>query len=40
VEVADPLAEEGLEEPERPVIWNGKEYWKIVGSESREILKP
>jgi hypothetical protein len=41
VEVADPVTEvEVLVDPERPVMWNGKEYWKIVGSESREILKP
>lgn len=41
VEVADPVAEvEVLAEPERPVMWNGKEYWKIVESESREIWKP
>jgi len=36
--VAD--AEETLLEPVVPVIWNGKEYWKVVGAESREILKP
>lgn len=22
------------------VMWKGNEYWKVVGSESREILKP
>ncbi len=31
------LTEEVLE---RPVMWNGKEYWKIVVSESRVIWKP
>jgi hypothetical protein len=41
--VADPVAEE---EPPvvllvpRPVTWNGKLNWKVVGAESREILKP
>ena len=25
---------------ERPVTWNGKEYWKIEVSESRVIMKP
>lgn len=39
-DVADvdvPAAEEELEPP---VMWKGKEYWKVVGSESSEILKP
>jgi len=39
VELAEPVREDELL-PERPVMWNGKEYWKIVGSESREIVKP
>lgn len=32
--VAEPLAELP------PVMWKGKEYWKVVGAESRLILKP
>lgn len=34
-----PVAEAELL-PERPVMWNGKEYWKIVASESRVIENP
>lgn len=35
----EPVAEEALDEPlaEPPVIWNGKEYWNVVGAESRVI---
>jgi len=25
---------------EEPVMWKGKEYWKMVGSESRDSLNP
>lgn len=36
------LPESELPESERPedLIWNGNEYWKVVGSESRLILIP
>lgn len=43
VEVADPVTEVEVlaePEPERPVMWNGNEYWKIAVLESREIWKP
>jgi len=47
VNADEPVAEEALYEPltdeleaEPPVIWNGKEYWNVVGAESRVILKP
>jgi len=39
VEVADPVADPE-EELEPPVMWKGKEYWKIVVSLTREIMKP
>jgi hypothetical protein len=39
VEAAEPVAEEELELA-RPEMWNGKLYWKIVVSSSRESLKP
>jgi hypothetical protein len=35
---AGPVKDEELLELE--VMWNGNEYWKIVGSVSREILIP
>jgi len=34
----DPDTEEDDEDP--PVMWNGKEYWKVAGLASRTILKP
>jgi len=37
-EVTDPVAD--VAEEEEPEMWNGKEYWKIVESESRVILNP
>lgn len=38
VEVADPVADP--EELELPLMWKGKEYWKIVESLTSEIMKP
>jgi len=36
---AEPVAEEELALA-RPEMWNGKLYWKIESSASRESLKP
>ena len=35
-----PVADPELDEPERPVMWNGYEYWKMDVLESRVITKP
>jgi len=35
-----PVAEEVEELLEAPVMWNGKEYWKILASESRVSWNP
>ena len=35
-----PEADPELDVPESPVMWNGKEYWKVAGLESRVISKP
>ena len=37
---AEPVALPEVEEPELPVMWKGKEYWKMVESESRVSLNP
>jgi len=34
------LPEEVEELAVAPVMWNGKEYWKMVGSESRLMVNP
>ena len=36
VPVTEPVAEDDVP----PVMWNGKEYWRVVGAESRVISKP
>lgn len=38
VPVAD--AEPDAEEDEPPVMWNGKEYWRVLGAESSVISNP
>lgn len=37
---AEPVALPEVEELELPVMWKGKEYWKMVESESRVSLNP
>lgn len=39
-EVTLPVAEELEELLDAPVMWNGKEYWKILESESRVSWNP
>jgi len=38
VPVTDP--EPDAEDDEPPVMWNGKEYWKVLGAESSVIWNP
>jgi len=40
VVVDAPVAEPDAEDNVPPVMWNGKEYWRVVGAESRVISKP